>query len=429
MPKSARFLVIGINYTPETTGIAPYTTGLCEHLTSQGHQVEVITAFPYYPEWRVWDEYRGRPYQRERINNVYVRRVWHLVPSRASNLVQRLAHDFSFAMSIFFAGLFAGRFDVICCVCPPPTLAFTAYILSKIRRRSYVIVLADLASDAAIATGILKEGPVVRMAREVERFVYSSADRVVCICQGFVDKLTARGIAQQKLVLIPLWGDTQQVYPVAGAIEFRRANQLTRQQFLVMYTGNIGKKQDLLNVVRAAELSRDITDLVWLLVGQGEDRSVIEDAIGQRGLKNISILPLQPAEGLAEMYSAADLLLLNQKAAMVDSVIPSKLLTYMAAGRAVLGAVSDKSEAARYIERARCGLIVAPEDPKALLEAVLSLRADPALRERLGADGRAYVQQYLTKEKILKEYDRLFSRYTGGIDVQAEASKNAEAAG
>ena len=423
-----RILVLCTNYIPEKNGMGPFAAGLSEHWAEKGHKVTAITAFPYYPAWRIWDEYRGRIYRRERINNVSVRRVWHIVPSRASSLLQRLAHDLSFAVSVFLAGLFTGRFDLICCVCPPPVLGFTAYLLSKIRRKSYVILLTDLASDAALATGILRDGPAVSVARAVEGFIYRHADRVVCICEGFVEKLTTHGIAQQKLVLIPLWGDTQRVYPIAGATEFRRANQLTKQQFVAMYTGNIGKKQDLLNVVRAAELTKDVTDLVWLLVGQGEERSLIEDAIVQRGLKNMRLLPLQPAEGLAEMYSAADVLLLNQKAAVIDSVIPSKLLNYMAAGRTVLAAVSGKSEAARYIERAQCGFIVAPEDPMALVEAVLSLRADPALRGKFGANGRNYARQHFTKERVLQEYDRLFSRYAGKIDVRAEAAKKAEAA-
>jgi len=423
-----RVLVLGTNYFPEKTAVAPFASGLCEHLAAKGHEVTMVTAFPYYPEWRVWDGYRGHLSQRERINNVSVRRVWHFVPSRASNLLQRLAHDLSFSLSALLAGLFMGTFDVICCACPPPILAFTAYLLSKIRHTSYVILLTDLASDAALATGILKDGPAVRAARAVEGFVCRNADRVVCICQGFVEKLLERGIAPEKLVLIPLWGDTQQVYPIAGATEFRRANQLTGEQFLAMHTGNMGKKQDLLNVVRAAELSKDVKDLVWLLVGQGEERSLIEEAIDQRKLKNIRLMPLQPGEGLAEMYSSADVLLLNQKAAVVDSVIPSKLLTYMAAGRTVLATVSDKSETARYVERARCGLIVAPEDPKALVEALLLLRADPALRERLGANGRAYVLQHFTKVNVLEEYERLFSRYADKIDQDAEASKKVVAA-
>ena len=424
-----RILVLGINYAPEKTAIAPFTTGLCEHLAGEGHDVTVVTAFPYYPEWSVQEGYRGHLYKTELIERVRVRRVWHFVPSRASNLFQRFAHDLSFTFSAFLAGLFVRNFDIVYCSLPPPTLALTAYVLTRLHRKPCVIKLADLASDAALATGILREGFVIRLARAIEEFAYRKADVVVCLCQPFIERLVSMGIERQKLQLIPDWGDTEGVYPIADATTFRAANGLSSNQFMVMHTGNMGKKQDLMNLVRAAELSKDVTDLVWLLVGQGEERFLIEEAIGQRKLKNMRLLPLQPAEGLAEMYAAADVLLLNQKAAVADSVIPSKLLTYMAAGRIVLAAVSAKSETARYVERARCGLIVAPEDPKALVEAVLSLRADPALRERLGANGRDYVQQHFTKEKVLQEYDRLFSRYAGEIDVQAEASKKAEAAG
>ena len=419
-----RLLVFGTNYVPERTGMAPFTTGLCEHFASQGHDVNVITTFPYYPEWRVWDGYRGKFTQSEEIKGVTVRRVWHFVPARASSLVQRLAHDVSFAINVFWAALFRSRFDVICCVCPPPTLALTGYLLSKVRRQPYIILLTDLASDAALATGIMREGFAVRTARALEKFLYRGAGHIVCICQGFVEKLTDRGIDPDSLVLIPLWGDTQSVYPIAGATKFREANQFAPDQFLAMYTGNIGKKQDLMNVVRAAELSRNVSDLIWVLVGEGEERSLIEDAIKQRSLSNIRLLPLQPAATLAEMYSAANVLLLHQKAAVVDSVIPSKLLTYMAAGRPVLAAVSDKSETARYIESANCGLILHPESPEALVESVLSLRMDSALQSSLGANGRAYVQQHFAKEKVLQKYDLLFSRYSDNGQPGAEASNN-----
>jgi len=411
------------NYMPEKSGMAPFATGLCEHFARKGHEVTAVVAFPYYPAWRVWDGYRGRLYQREHINDVNVRRVWHFVPSRASSLLQRLAHDLSFTFSVLLAGSFGGKFDLICCVCPPPTLALAAYLLAKIRRKPYVIILTDLASDAAVATGILKDGPVVRLARAIEAFAYFRAAKVICICDGFVEKLTARSIAPERLKLIPLWGDTEKIYPIEGVTEFRKANQFTQDQFLVMYTGNIGKKQDLMNVVRAAELSRDLAGLVWVLVGQGEERSAIEDAIRQRQLKNITILPFQPAERLSEMYSGADVLLLNQKAAVVDSVIPSKLLTYMAAGRPVLAAVSDKSETARYVERAKCGLIIHSEDPRALVEAALSLREDSAIRQKFGSNGRAYVRQHFTKEKVLHEYDALFSCYADEVRPGTEASK------
>jgi colanic acid biosynthesis glycosyl transferase WcaI len=415
------------NYRPEKNGMAPFATGLCERFAKQGHAVTAIVAFPYYPAWRVWDGYRGRLSQTEHINNVRVRRIWHFVPWRPSRLLQRLAHDLTFTLSVLLSGFFNGGFDVICCVCPPPTVSLAAYLLAKVYRKPYVIILTDLASDAALATGILKDGFAVRMARAIEGFGYREADRVVCICDGFVEKLAGRGIAPDRLQLIPLWGDTEKIYPIAAATKFRQANQIAEKQFLIMHTGNMGRKQDLMNVVRAAELSKDLDDVLWLLVGQGEERATLEEAIRQLRLKNIRLLPLQPDDTLAEMYAAADVLILNQKAAVIESVIPSKLLTYMAAGRPVLAAVSAKSETARYVERAKCGRIVHPEDPLALVKAALSLRPDRALRERLGSSGRAYVLKHFTKDKILREYEVLFSRYEDPLRPGAEASKRAMA--
>jgi colanic acid biosynthesis glycosyl transferase WcaI len=422
-----RILVLGTNYVPERTGVAPFNTGLCEYLAGKGCQVTIVTAFPYYPEWRVLDAYRGRIFQRERIGDVDVRRVWHFVPSRGSSLLQRLAHDLSFTVSAFLAGLFAGQFDLIYCVCPPPTLAIAAYALARIRSKPYVIKLTDLASDAALATGILKDGSAIRFARAIEKFVYCKAERVVCLCQGFIEKLIARGVSPEKLKLIPDWADTQRVYPMAGATIFRKANGLAKDQFLVLHTGNMGKKQDLMNVVRAAELSQSTPDLTWLLIGNGEERDALEQEIRRRKLRNIRLLPLQPAEGLGEMYAAADVLLLNQKAAVEDSVIPSKLLTYMSAGRAVLAAVSEKSEAAQYIRRAQCGLLVPAEAPKALAEAVLALRRDSALRQRSGANGRSYAELHFTRQRVLQEYDAFFSSFSGEQNAPPEVPRPAAA--
>jgi colanic acid biosynthesis glycosyl transferase WcaI len=413
MPNSTRILVIGINYAPETTGIAPYTTGLCEHLASHGHQVEVITAFPYYPEWRVRDGYRGHIYQKQHLDGVTVRRVWHFVPSRASNVLQRLAHDISFSLSAFLAGLFADPFDVIYCACPPPTAAFSAYVLSKIRRRPYLIKLADLASDAALATGILKRGLALRMALAIEGFVYQGAERIICLCQGFVEKLKARGISAEKLHVISDWADTERIRPVSSPRAFRRANGVSLEQFLLLHTGNMGKKQDLMNVVRAAEISQQEPALLWLLVGHGEERAKIQEEIARRKLTNIRLLPLQPVDAMAEMYSSADALILNQQASVRDAVIPSKLLTYMAAGQAVLAAVTETSEAAQQVRSAKCGLLVPPENPEALVEAALSLRRQPSLRQELGANGRAYVILHFTRQYVLREYDSLFSSRGG----------------
>jgi len=403
-----RILVLGINYAPERTSVAPFTTGLCEHMAAQGHDVTVITAFPYYPEWRVWDEYRGHLWTRETVKGVRLLRVWHYVPNRPSRLLYRLTYDASFSMHAFFRGVWTGKCDLIYCVSPPPLAAVAAYALSRLKGVPYVIKLTDLASDAAIATGIVNSPFKIRIARAIEKLIYNEAARIACLSEGFIHKLTERGVDSTKLHLIPDWADTESVCPLTDVSPFRSSVGIAENKFVVLHTGNMGKKQDLLNIVRAADLSREDSDLVWMLVGEGEERQLIETERQFRDLANLKLLPLQPVELLQQVYSAADLLVLNQKASVKEAVIPSKLLTYMAAGRPVVAAVNEESEAARHIRASRCGLIVQPENPRALVEGVSRLRQNPSLRLELGLNGRKYALEHFTKSRVLQEYRAFF---------------------
>jgi len=407
-----RILILGINYFPERTSVSPFTTGLSEHLAAAGHDVRVVTAFPYYPEWRTWKEYRGRFTKLEARNGVKIRRVLHFIPWRASSLAQRLLHDFSFTLAALLAGLAAGPCDVIYCSCPPPALALAACAIGRIRNVPYTIKLTDLASDAALATGILREGRLIRCARAIERFAYRHAHTVVCLCDAFRTSLVLQGLAADHLLRIPDWGDTEAIRPITSNGSFRAAHGIAEDHFLLLHTGNMGKKQDLLNIVRAAELTREDAGLHWVIVGEGEERVRVEDAARASGLPNLCVLPLQPADRLCQMYAAADALILNQKAAVKDAVIPSKLLTYMAAGKAVLCAANAESEASRLVREAQCGAVVLPEDPRALAAQALDLRADLALRQTMGANGRASAEDHFSKAEVLRLYDHFFASFS-----------------
>lgn len=406
-----RILVIGINYAPEEISVGPFTAGLCEALAGAGHQVSVITAFPYYPQWRVWDAYRGSLYRREQIRGVNVKRIAHFIPHKASNLFQRLVYDLSFTLNSLIVGLFSGKCDLIYCSCPPPTVALGAWILAGIKGVPHVIKLTDLASDAALATGIMQEGMLTRTARMLEKFMYDRADGIVCLCQGFVDRLRSQGVDMSKVDLIPDWGDTESVFPVPADTAFRAVNRLPLDKLVVLHSGNMGKKQNLINVIKAADISRHDPNIMWVLVGDGEERCFLKSEIDRRKLENVRILPLQPRETLGEMYAAADILLLNQTAAMKDAVIPSKLLTYMAAGRCILAAANIQSQAARIIQDSDCGRVVPAEDPNALVEALQTLRQSPSAMSENGRNGRTYALQHFTKARVLNQYAALFQRW------------------
>jgi colanic acid biosynthesis glycosyl transferase WcaI len=164
----------------------------------------------------------------------------------------------------------------------------------------------------------------------------------------------------------------------------------------------MGKKQDLLNVVRAAALSAGDPNLLWIIVGEGEERALLEREVATQRLSNLLLLPLQPVEELGQLYAAADVLLLNQKTAVKDAVIPSKLLTY------ILCAACPESVASHLIGEAMCGIVVKPEDPAALLEGAIAMRTDGSLRREMGANGRTYAERHYNKARVLDLYDQFF---------------------
>jgi colanic acid biosynthesis glycosyl transferase WcaI len=404
-------LVIGINYAPEQTSVAPFTTGLCEHLVECGHQVSVMTAFPYYPQWRVHDKYRGLLYKRERINGVDIRRVIHFVPSKPRNFAQRVLHDISFSFNALFAIPQVGPFDGIFCSSPPPFVPTIAWLASRVRGVPFAMKLTDLATDAALALKIMKGGKrLAYWARRIEDFNYSQAAGISVLCSAFKQRLIERGVPPNKIHLVPDWADVEAIRPLPRDNDFRRQNNLTDANFLALHAGNMGLKQGLQTVVEAARLTESFTPAIkWMLVGEGEERRGLQDSAISYGLSKLRFLPLQPNHMLPYMLAAADVLLMIQKASLTDTVIPSKLLTYMASGRPIVASINSNSETAVRIREADCGLIVPSEDPRSLVDAIEYLRRSPGEAKQLGFNGRAYVEQRFSKQIVLGLYDQFFA--------------------
>jgi len=401
-----RILVIGINYAPEEIGIGENTTQLCEYLVSQGHNVSVITTFPYYPEWKIRRPYRGKVFMRETINGVVVYRGYSCVPRVSTNAFQRITHDTSFAVSSFFIGLFTPRADIIFCISPPLQGGISAYLLSKIKGAVFILQVKDLVPDLAITLGILKNSFLIKMARMLERFVYSRARTILVICQGFVENLVSKGVPKKKLILLPNWVDTERIKPRPRENRFRTSNDFT-DRFVVLYSGNMGAKQKLENVIEAARHLDGAADILFLLVGDGPRRKSLEKIAS--GISNVRFMPLQPKDIVPYMLAASDVLLLNQGSTVVDMVIPYKLLVYMAAGRPVAASVHSDSETARYIRLADCGVVVPPESPAALADAIRTLSNDRKLMARFGHNGRAFSESNFAKKTVLKKYLDFFT--------------------
>lgn len=393
-------LVVTGSYAPEPTGIAPLNTELCEYLVSRGHQVSVVTGVPHYPEWKIPGAYRGKLWQRETQNGVVIYRGYIFLPAKRTT-VRRILYDTSIGVSAGLRGLLIRRVDLVLAVSPPLQAGLAGSFLSRLKGTPLLLHIKDLVPDLAIALGMLRNRWAIKLARSLENYVYRQADRILVLGEGFRANLLAKGVPEPKLCIVPDWVDVRFIHPGIPPDGFRKTLLLGGADFMVLHIGNLGAKQKLDNVIRAADQLRAEQNIRFFFVGDGTDKQRLQEYARKKALLNVRFLPLQPREKLPELLSSANVLLLNQSASVMDMVIPSKLLTYMAAGRAVVAAVAAQSEAAECILRAGCGVVVPPEDPAALAQAIRALYSDRDVAARLGQRGRIFAEQHFAREPVL----------------------------
>jgi len=405
-----RCLILGLNYLPESTSIGPYTADLAEHLLARGHQVQVVAGFPVAPYFKIWDGYRGRLFMREKIGGVDVLRTYLYVPQRPGRARNRIMFDMSFALSAMIGGLIAGPLDLVIAISPPLQIGLTAWALAKLKRARVFLQIKDLVPDAAVAAGMLAPGGRgARMGYALERMVYRRMDRIGVICEGFRSNLLAKGVPAAKVDLLPDYLDLDFMQPAERVNGFRAAHRLTADDFVVTYSGSIALKQGLRVLVEAAATMAAERGVRFLLIGDGPYLADLQNAAQTLAAHNLTFLPLQPREMLPAQLGAADTLVITQRKGVADCVFPGKLLYYMAAGRPILAAVSEDSETGSFINRYRVGMVIEPENPRALAAGINALRAQPELASAMGAAGRATAERMFDRRVVLADFERTLS--------------------
>jgi colanic acid biosynthesis glycosyl transferase WcaI len=397
-----KILIVSINYWPEVTGIGAFTTYRAEYLAAAGHDVEVCTTFPYYPDWRVPLAYAGKLFASETRNGVCIRRSFAYIPSRAST-VKRILHEASFISSVMASAALCKRPDVLLVVSPPLGLAVPAILLSRLWRIPYVFDVEDLQPDSAADLGMLP-GPAVKVLYGLERMAYRHAKLVTTLTATMGERIVSKGVAREKVALLEPRVDESLCGIKAEEGRAFRAHYGIDGKFLVTYSGNIGVKQKLDVVIEAAALHRCDDSILFLIVGHGAERARIQRRVADLGLENVRFLPLLDETDFRGLLSASDICLVTQQKTASEIAFPSKVVTYLAAGCPVIASVSPVSEVAQIAKESGAGTVAAAEDGAALLEAILELRNTDLLV--LGNSGRAYASRRWAAERVLGNLER-----------------------
>lgn len=400
-----KILVYGINYSPELTGIGKYTGEMVEWMASQGHEVRVITAPPYYPEWQVGKHYSSWRYRREE-GAATVWRCPLYVPKQPSTL-KRLIHLGSFALSSFFPLMAQRRWkpDRIIGVVPTLFCIPGMRLLGKLSGARTLLHIQDYEVDAMLGLGMAgkgKGGKVARLASAFERSGLHNVDYVSTISRSMMNKAQEKGVAAEKVIFFPNWSEVARFRDVAPAdvAALRAQLGLAEAHKIVLYSGNIGEKQGLENVIDAAAA---LSDKPWqfVIVGQGGGKARLEKMARERGLQNIQFFPLQSYDALPALLKMADCHLVVQKRGAADAVLPSKLTNILAVGgNAVITAEAHTELGQLCTSLPGIAVCVEPESVPALVAGIEQALTMP--KENTVA--RDYAERTIEKENVLSQF-------------------------
>lgn len=406
-----KWLMINAYFPPEIGSASFLFHELGKKLVERGHKVTVLTGYPRYNV-----DLQGLPikYKRglsleEEDNGIKVIRM------RTFNLPRYIAiargiDQFITAFLFLLRGLLLKKrsFDLILVYSPPLTLGLTGMILGRVKKVPFVFNIQDLFPQSAIDLGILNNRTLIAGFEKLERYIYHKADIVTAHSEGNRNHAISKGINPKKAVTIPNWIDTDKIRPGIKENKFREEYNLANK-FVVSFAGVIGYSQDLDTVIEAANYHRENKNILFLVVGDGVEKGRLQEKVKDMKLDNVVFLPMQPKEKYELIISASDVCLVNLHKVVKTPVVPSKLLSIMAAGRPVLASLPLNGDAPKIINDSGCGICVEAGDAKGLAKALNKMVTDDQFRNECGKKGREYAEKNFSIGKCVGIYENLIT--------------------
>lgn len=399
---SRTILVFGMDYWPDSTGIAPYTTALADHMQQRGDSVTVAAGYPYYPQWSASPDYGRSLRHQETRNGVTIRRYRQYVP-RTQSALRRLGFEASFLANATVSRPCSNP-DAVVGIIPALADGLLAAATARWHGAPMILIVQDLMGSAAEQSGVSGGTRVSAATSRLEGWICRQATAIAVVASGFRDRLVTLGVTPERIHLVRNWTHISE--PTVERQEVRARLGLPQDRFIALHAGNMGLKQGLDHLIDAATVAAtQAPDLLFVLMGDGNQRDHLQRRAA--GLANIRFLPPQDEDLFPSILAASDALLINQLPTVTDMSLPSKLTSYFSVGKPVVAAVARQSETAKVIEESGGGLLVDPTSSVDLVDALTSLAADPARAGAIGARGKSYATTHLSAEAALAQLETL----------------------
>ncbi len=419
-----KILYVSQYFPPEMGAPAARASELSRQWVADGHEVTVLTGFPNHPTGVVpeeyWDKLR-RLVAHESWHGVNVVRTWLWpLPNRKAH--ERILNYSSFCLSSSITGLSVPRPDVVIASSPQLLVALSGWWLARWKRIPLVFEVRDLWPESLAAVGIADSNSRLhRWLASIAAFLYRECDHLVVVTPAFKEHLVHRWRVPPEKISVVENGVESDLFAPGGTVAVRREMNV-QGKFVVSYIGTMGMAHGLETLLDAASrLQPARPDVLFLLVGEGAEKDRIIKAAHSRRLANVRFVGQRPRDLIPGYICSSDAcLVLLKKSDLFKTVIPTKMLEFMSCARPVILGVDG--QARKILEEAQAGICVEPENPVALVQAVLRLAADKQLRETLGRNGRAYVLRHLSRQHTARIYINVLTRLLGNTGLRRAAA-------
>ena len=414
-----RILFFTHYFPPEANAPANRVYELCKRWVKNGDEVHVITGVPNVPTGRIYEGYKNRLVQTEIMDGIQTTRIWTYIAANKGT-IRRIFNYISYMFSASVAGLFAQKPDIVIATSPQFFCGWAGVFTSRARRVPFILEVRDLWPDSISAVGALRNGFLLRILQWLEGKMYSAAQKIVTVGEGYEEELIRKEVQAAKISVLPNGVDREMFYPRYAEEKIREECGLNHE-FVCSYVGTIGMASGLEVVLRTAKLLKDKRrdDIKFLLVGAGAIADELQQEARRQNLDNIVFLGRRDRRLIPGLLSVSDACLIHlKKARIFETVLPSKIFEAAAMAKPIICGV--QGHAADLVRRSNAGICIEPENAEQLCSAVVALAEDSALCHTLGQAGHEYVMQHHDRDVIAKDYQDVIMRTCKRIHAHQE---------
>jgi len=393
-------LFITDNFPPETNAPASRTYEHALEWVGMGHEVSVITCVPNFPFGKVYDGYKNKIFQKENMNGIHVYRVWSYM-TQNKGFLKRILDFVSFMFSAILGSFRVSKPDVVIATSPQFFSAIAGYVVGKLKRSAYIFEVRDLWPEQIVAVNAMKANIIIRMLFRQAKFLYDNSDCVVTVGEGYKEQIqSSYNVPDSRLKVIPN-GIFPEIFSKKGKRSEIRKRLGWDGKFVVIYIGTHGMSQKLETIIDSSKILREKSDILFVFVGEGSEKEKLLSLKNDESLDNCIFYPMQPREGVPELYEAADACIIPlRNCDLFQKNYPSKMFEAMALECPII--LSAEGLSCKLLDSAKAGISVPPENPECLAQAILHLNSEDNLdKYRCGRD---YVECHYSRRTWAEYY-------------------------